>query len=142
METSHSIWTLSHSHPVVLFDGVCKFCNASVNFILDHNTQKHIRFATLQSSVGKIVLEKSGLPENYLDSLVLVSNGEVFVGAIAALKIASRLDVPWSFLKVFLFLPKWLINSVYTIIGRNRYKWFGREDTCSVPTPEIKDRFL
>ena len=142
METSNSIWTLSDKHPIVLFDGVCKFCNASVNFIMDHNAKDHIRFATLQSSIGKEVLIKASLPENYLASLVLLYKGEVYTSATAALMIASQLNTPWSIFKVFLVLPEWLINPVYHFIGRNRYRWFGQEEACRVPSPEIKAKFL
>ena len=127
---------------VILFDGVCNLCNSSVDFVLRHDTKKAFLFASLQSDAGKELLEKAGLEESYLDSIVLYSEGSVYVGADAALRIAAKLRFPFNLLTVGRLIPGPLRTMVYNYIARNRYRWFGKQDSCRLPTPEEKERFI
>jgi predicted DCC family thiol-disulfide oxidoreductase YuxK len=128
--------------PTVLFDGVCKFCDASVNFLIDHDRAGRLRFAALQSEAGQALLREGGLPTDRLNSLVLIEGKRVSTRSTAAFRIARYLDSPWPVLCVFLLLPAFLRDAAYDLVAANRYRWFGRLDACRVPTPESRRRFL
>jgi predicted DCC family thiol-disulfide oxidoreductase YuxK len=128
--------------PVVLFDGVCNFCNRSVNFILDHDARRRFRFAALQSDAGQAVLRHFGLRTDDFDTAVLVERGRAYTKSSAALRIARNLGGWWSLFAVLLAIPPFLRDAAYDLLARNRYRWFGKADNCRVPTPEIRDRFL
>jgi predicted DCC family thiol-disulfide oxidoreductase YuxK len=128
--------------PIVLFDGVCKFCHASVNFIIDHDPRGHIRFAALQSAMGQSLLRKFGLKTTDFDTLVLVEGERFATRSTAALRVAWHLGLPWRLLSAFLLMPAFLRDTLYDLLARNRYRWFGRFEACRVPTPELKARFL
>ena len=128
--------------PIVLFDGVCKFCNASVNFILDHDPAGRVRFAALQSQTGQALLQRFGLKTTDFDTLVLVEGQRASTRSTAALRVASYLSVPWRFAAALLLMPSFVSDPLYNLLARNRYRWFGRLDACRVPTPEVRARFL
>lgn len=128
--------------PVVLFDGVCNFCNRSVNFILDRDVHRHFRFAALQSDAGQAVLRHFGLRTDDFDTAVLVEHGRAYTKSSAALRIARGLGGWWSLLALLLAIPPFLRDAAYDLLARNRYRWFGKADSCRMPTPEIRDRFL
>lgn len=130
------------ARPIVLFDGVCKFCNASVNFIIDHDPAARVRFAALQSELGQSLLRKFGMKTNDFDTLVLVEGDRFATRSTAALRIAGYLAAPWRYLSALLLLPAFLRDPAYVVFARNRYRWFGTLDACRVPTPEIRSRFL
>jgi predicted DCC family thiol-disulfide oxidoreductase YuxK len=130
------------SEPIVLFDGVCKFCNAGVNFLLDHDARRRLRFAPLQSEAGRALLGRFGLRTDDFDTIVLVENGRAYARSAAALRIARHLGGAWPLLAVLFAIPPFLRDGAYDLFARNRYRWFGKTDTCRVPTPEIRDRFL
>lgn len=129
-------------HPVVLFDGVCKFCNAGVNFVIDRDARKRLRFAPLQSEVGRDLVRRCGLQDKYLETVVLVEGGRCYTRSTAALRIARFLRFPWPLLSVFVFLPSAVRDAAYSLLARNRYRWFGKLDSCRLPTPELRERFL
>lgn len=133
---------LEKEKPVVLFDGECNFCDASVNFILDHNSRKDLYFASLQSDYGQQILKKFHLPAKTFSTLLFVEEGKYYTRSTAALKIASRLDGVWKLLVIFRIIPQFIRDFAYNILARNRYKWFGKKDHCRLPTPEIRSRFL
>ena len=130
--------------PIVLFDGVCKFCNASVNFLIDRDTPpgENFRFAALQSTAGQALLQRLGLRTDDFDTAVLVEHGRPYIKSSAALRIARNLGGWWSLLAVLFAIPPFLRDGAYDVLARNRYRWFGKADACRVPTPEIRDRFL
>jgi predicted DCC family thiol-disulfide oxidoreductase YuxK len=128
--------------PIVLFDGVCKFCNASVNFLIDHDSKARLRFAALQSPTGQALLERFGLRKNDFDTMVLVEGERCSMRSTAALRIAGYLDGWWWLSSGGLLIPTFVRDFAYSILARNRYRWFGRLDACRVPTPEIRRRFL
>lgn len=127
---------------IVLFDGVCNLCNASVNFIIDHDPEAKIKFAALQSEAGQELLLKHNLETQDLDSMVFISQTKAYIKSDAVLRLASQMGLPWSLGSIFLYLPRFLRNPIYEIIAHNRYRWFGKKDQCRVPTPQLRKRFL
>lgn len=127
---------------VVLFDGVCNLCNSSVNFIMDRDPRFHFYFASLQSEVGQELLEERGWEGASLDSILLVEGKKVYQRSTAALRIARRMGGAWPLLYGFIIIPAFLRDIVYKWIARNRYRWFGKRDTCRLPTPREREHFL
>ena len=126
--------------PVVLFDGVCNLCNASVQFILKHEKIEVLKFATLQDDKIKHLLSKYTNTEIH-DSVLLIENGTLYQESDAALRIARYLK----FFRLFyflIFIPTWIRNPIYRLIARNRYKWFGKREQCMIPDKNVKHRFL
>jgi predicted DCC family thiol-disulfide oxidoreductase YuxK len=126
---------------VILFDGVCNFCNASINFVMDHDATRRFRFASLQSEYGQRVLREHQRPTNDFDTILLLRDGKVFQKSTAALEIARYLR-GWSWLYVFRFVPTPLRDAVYGFVARHRYRLFGRTDACRIPTAEERALFL
>ena len=126
----------------ILFDGVCNFCNASINFIIDRDSKVIFKFAALQSEVGQELLKKFSLKTNDFDSIVAIDCDKVYQKSDAALEIARRMNGIWKIFYAFKFIPAFLRNPVYDLIARNRFRIFGRTDACRIPTPELKARFL
>ena len=131
--------------PVLLYDGVCGFCNKSVQLILDHDRRGTLRFAALQSDYGQAVLERH--PElRGVDSVVYVESragGErVYIRSDAALKVAAYLGGFWRLLLAARVIPRGLRDHLYDLFARNRYKLFGKYDSCMLPPPEVRSRFL
>lgn len=133
---------ITRKFPVILFDGVCNFCDGSVNFIIRHDEQKLFKFAPLQSEAGKTLVEEYGLNKPGLDSVILIENGRAYTHSTAALKIAQQLGGIYSWTYALIFLPRGLRDFFYKLFARNRYRLFGKKDECMIPTPEIRSRFL
>lgn len=125
---------------IILFDGVCNFCNGSVNFIIERDKKNYFKFAPLQSEIGQAFIEKFGLSE--IDSIILVENDEAFTHSTAALKIAKRLGGIWSLFYVLIIIPRFIRDFFYKLFAKYRYRLFGKKDQCMMPTPEIQERFL
>jgi len=127
---------------IILFDGVCNLCNASVNFIIDRDPKNRIRFAPLQSETGKRLLQKFNLSTTEMDTLLLVEGEKYYTKSTAALRIAKRLQGPWPLLYSLVVIPPFIRDAVYRRIAKNRYNWFGKMEACRIPTPELRGRFL
>jgi predicted DCC family thiol-disulfide oxidoreductase YuxK len=127
---------------IVLFDGVCNFCNASVNFVIERDTAGYFKFAPLQSEIGEELIEKHGIDKADTDSVIVVENDRAYTHSSGALKIARRLDGIWSWAYAFVIVPKPIRDLAYRIFAKCRYRLFGRQDACMMPTPEIRARFL
>jgi predicted DCC family thiol-disulfide oxidoreductase YuxK len=127
-----------HDHPVILFDGVCNLCTGSVRFVIERDSRKRFRFASLQSPVAERLL---GRRED-LESVILLQDGKTYRKSGAALRIARRLDGLWPLLAVLLIIPGFLRDAVYDWIGRRRYRMFGRREACWLPSVDLADRFL
>jgi predicted DCC family thiol-disulfide oxidoreductase YuxK len=127
-----------HDHPVILFDGVCNLCTGSVRFVIERDSRKRFRFASLQSPVAERLL---GRRED-LEAVILLQNGKTYRKSGAALRIARRLDGLWPLLAVLLIIPGFLRDAVYDWIGRRRYRMFGRREACWLPSVDLADRFL
>ena len=132
--------------PVVLFDGVCNICNASVRWVLRHNARGLFDFASLQSAAASRILEAAGCADgakSLPDAIVLVDREGVHTGATAAVRIARRLRFPHSLLGLLgAAVPAPIRHAVYRFVARNRYRWFGRRDRCALPAPGHAARFL
>ncbi|RYY50135.1 MAG: thiol-disulfide oxidoreductase DCC family protein [Chitinophagaceae bacterium] len=128
--------------PLILFDGICNLCNGAVQFVIGHDKNAVFKFASLQSQSGQGLLQKHGLPKHNFTSFVLIEKGKVYTRSAAALRVARRLDGPIKFLYGFIIVPAFIRDAVYNFIAANRYKWFGKQDTCMLPTPDLQNRFL
>ncbi|QHT66517.1 DUF393 domain-containing protein [Rhodocytophaga rosea] len=128
----------------ILFDGVCNLCNASVNFIIDRDTHNKFVFAALQSESGQKAIQKCkiAIPQNDYDSLILIKGDKVFKKSTAALKIASELSGGWPLFYLFIVIPAPVRDIFYTLIAKNRYKLFGRSDSCRLPSAELNRKFI
>ncbi|MBX3242185.1 MAG: thiol-disulfide oxidoreductase DCC family protein [Chitinophagaceae bacterium] len=127
---------------LILFDGTCNLCQGSVQFVLKREKAPYYSFASLQSSTGQQVLQQYHLPQDSFRSFVLVENGKAYIQSTAALKVTRKLRGGWSLLYGLMIIPAFIRNAVYNIIARNRHKWFGKTESCMLPTPELKGRFL
>jgi predicted DCC family thiol-disulfide oxidoreductase YuxK len=127
---------------LVLFDGVCNMCNGFVHFIIPRDRKDSFRFGSLQS--GKVVelLLTYGHTSTELSTVVLIEHGQIFTSSTAVLRIARRMGGPWALFYVFVVLPKFFRDSIYNLVGRNRYRWFGKKDACLIPRPEWKVKFI
>jgi predicted DCC family thiol-disulfide oxidoreductase YuxK len=132
----------SAAETIVLFDGVCNLCNGSVQFLLRRDRRRRFRFAALQSAAGRALLEQYGLSTQTLETIVVLEGGQARVRSDAALHLARRLPWPWPALAVFRILPRPLRDAPYSFVARHRYRWFGRTESCMLPTPDVADRFL
>ena len=136
------------NQPIILFDGVCNLCNASVQFIIERDPTAIFHFASLQSNAGQAILAENALNATLKneasaeDSVILVEGGKIYDRSTAALRIARRLSGGIKFLYVFIIIPRPIRDFVYKLIAKNRYRWFGKQDACWMPTKALKARFL
>jgi len=128
---------------LILFDGVCNLCNASVQFIINHDKQNKFLFAPLESKIGQDILQTFKIDPKKTDSIVLYDPKEgISVRSSAALTISKYLGFPVNAMIIFYVIPPFIRNAVYDFIAENRYKWYGKKDACMIPTPELKAKFL
>jgi predicted DCC family thiol-disulfide oxidoreductase YuxK len=129
--------------PIILFDGICNLCTGSVRFVIEHDSKRQFKFASLQSNIAKQLLKQveEELP-NLLGSVILIDEQGVWFKSGAALRIAGQLSGAWPLLKVLLLIPRPLRDWVYDFIGKRRYQWFGYTTTCWVPDTDMSERFL
>lgn len=128
-------------NPVILFDGVCNLCNGTVDFLLKRDRKKQFRYAALQSDTGKALIQKFHIPEQ-TDSVVLIKLNKAYFESDAAIEIANMLPYPWRLGIIFGIIPKILRNKIYRWVAKNRYRWFGKRETCRIPVPEEKEFFM
>ena len=128
--------------PIILFDGICNFCNGMVNFAIRHDKKKRLLFAPLQSEAGQKLLREYNLSQEKFESFILIENGKVYFKSTAALRVVSYFPWYWQELQILRIIPPFMRNAIYDFIASNRYKWFGKKVECMIPTPEVRDRFL
>jgi predicted DCC family thiol-disulfide oxidoreductase YuxK len=126
---------------IILFDGVCNLCNGFVNFLIDRDTNKQFKFASLQSSFGENVLLKNSLATDDYQSVIVLENEELFTKSSAIFKVIERLP-NWRWLRIFKALPNFILDGIYRLIARNRYRIFGKRDSCRLPTPAERAKFI
>ena len=129
-------------HPVILFDGVCNLCTASVQYVIKHDPNHIFRFASLQSGFGKKILAEFNRPADDLNSFILFNSNKIYDRSTAALMVAKKLKGPVSLLYIFIILPKFIRDFVYGFIAKHRYKWFGKKTACWLPTPGLTQLFV
>jgi predicted DCC family thiol-disulfide oxidoreductase YuxK len=127
---------------IILFDGICNFCNFWVNFIIDRDKKNIFRFAALQSERGQELLDRFQMDSKSLDTFVLIEDKKVYTKSTAALKISRKLIGIWRSFYFLILIPKPIRDFIYTLIAKNRYKFFGKRSTCRIPTEEEKEKFL
>jgi predicted DCC family thiol-disulfide oxidoreductase YuxK len=128
--------------PVMLFDGVCNVCNAAVQFVLSHERAPEYQFASLQSELGKRMLDERGLTHD-LDTVVVVDGERIFTRSSAAVHVLRSMRGAWPVLAALLWIvPKPLRDLGYDVFAHFRYRFFGKRDSCMIPTPELRSRFV
>lgn len=134
---------LPENKKIILFDGVCNLCNSAVQFVIQHDTKDVFRFVALQSELGQEILKHIGINPKNIDSIILYEPGVAYYyKSSAAIKIAQNLDGFWHFETVFRIIPTAIRNQLYDYIAKNRYKWYGKQESCMIPSPELKAKFL
>ncbi|HQS24054.1 MAG: hypothetical protein B7Y11_03230 [Sphingobacteriia bacterium 24-36-13] len=131
----------SNTNPVILFDGVCNLCNSSVQFVIKHDPKKQFRFASIQGDYGQQVLKQFDSPPNSLNSFILFKDQQIYTHSTGALMVAKQLSGAWPLLYAFIIIPPFIRNAVYQFIANNRYKWFGKKESCAIPSPDLKALF-
>lgn len=134
---------LPKNKKIILFDGVCNLCNASVQFVIKHDKKDIFRFVALQSDLGKEIIKHIGIDQKNIDSVILYEPGVAYYyKSSAALEIAKYLGGFFNFATLFRIIPAFLRNPIYDYIAKNRYEWYGKNASCMIPTPELKSKFL
>ncbi len=127
---------------IILFDGVCTLCNASIDFVMKRDRTNRFLVGALQEPISKKLLSDFQVDPAYLDSLVLVEKGKIYFRSTAALRIAKRLSGAWPLFYLFIVIPTFVRDPIYDWIGKNRYRWFGMKSTCRIPSAEERNKFL
>ncbi len=127
---------------VIFFDGVCNLCQGSVQFVIQHDPKRYFRYASLQGQAGTEILKQQGLSVEEYDSFLLWENGKIYTRSTAALRVCRKLSGLWPILYLFILVPTFIRDAVYNWVARNRYRWFGKQETCWVPTPELRSLFI
>ena len=127
---------------VIFFDGICNLCNGAVQFTIERDKKNMFQFASLQSDFASEKLKPFHIAPENLESFILLENDKVYLRSTAALRIAKKLNGLWPLLYGFIIVPRFIRDAVYNYIAKNRYKWFGKQESCWVPTPELKSKFI
>lgn len=127
---------------IILFDGYCNLCNSYVNFIIRKDKNNNFKFSSLQSGYGKSISEKFELPGQNYDSFLFVENERCYIKSTAALRVAKNLPGLWKMFYIFIIIPPFIRNALYDFVAKRRYKWFGKKESCLIPTPELKEKFI
>ena len=128
---------------IILFDGVCNLCNSSVQYVIKHDTKDIFRFVALQSELGQKIINHIGISEKSIDSIILYEAGiAYYYKSAAALEIAKQLGDLYAFATIFKILPLSLRDSIYDYVAKNRYKWYGKQESCMIPTSTLQSKFL
>jgi predicted DCC family thiol-disulfide oxidoreductase YuxK len=138
-QKSHE-WT--RHERVIVFDGVCNWCNAWVNFTINHDPHGKLKFGTLQSEQGQRILEDLQLSQDSFETFLLLERAQVFTKSTAALRITRHLSGIWPLLYLLIVVPRPLRDAVYDFVARHRYKWMGKAEACRIPSPNERTRFV
>ena len=130
-----------NKHPILLFDGICNYCNTWVNFIIRHDAKKKFKFAALQSVTGKSLLKQYNISEKN-ESATLIYNDTAHLKSSAGLHVLFHLGGIYSLAFMFIIIPEYIRDFYYDIVARNRYKWWGKKESCMIPSEDIRNRFL
>ena len=126
----------------VFFDGVCNLCNRSVNFLISKDKKEVLKFAPLQSEYAQNTIPKELLNRENLDTIIVYSDGQFYDRSNAVLKLCKILGGGFYVFLIGYLIPRFIRDGLYRFIANNRYRWFGTQSQCRVPSPELKDRFL
>lgn len=127
---------------VIIFDGVCHLCNSSIDFVMKRDRKRIFRYTANQMEAGRKILGENGINPDQIESVYLYEKGKLYDKSSAALRIARNLGFPYSLAYIFMIVPSFIRNFFYDLIAQNRYKWFGKKETCRLPTAEERALFL
>jgi predicted DCC family thiol-disulfide oxidoreductase YuxK len=130
---------------IIFFDGVCNFCDRSVQFIFQRDTKGYFQFCPLQSEKAELLLSQSGgssSKDGALYTVMLLENGKIYERSTAALRMARKLNKAWPLLYLLMIVPRPIRDFVYAFIAKNRYKWFGKKESCLIPSAALRSRFI
>jgi len=128
---------------IVLFDGVCNLCSSAVQFIIKHDRKDIFRFVALQSDLGISICKHLGISFSKMDSIILYDPGTAyFYKSSAIIEIAKNFGGFWKLTPIFRIVPIFISNKIYDYVAKNRYNWYGKKESCMIPTPELKEKFL
>lgn len=130
------------SHKIILFDGVCNLCNSSVQRVIENDDKNIFRFASLQSDFGQAFLKKHHFFQKEFNSMMLIDGDKYYTKSDAVLRIGKELKGIYKISGLLLWIPKFIRNAVYNFVSKNRYKWFGKEESCWLPTPDLQQKFI
>ncbi len=134
---------MENTKKIILFDGVCNLCSNTVQFIVKRDTKDVFRFVALQSEIGQKLTKERGIDTSQVDSIIVIEPGVAYyIKSDAAIEISREIGGAWSVLALFKWVPTRIRNIVYDFVARNRYTWYGKKETCMIPTPELKAKFL
>jgi predicted DCC family thiol-disulfide oxidoreductase YuxK len=133
---------MTQPHAIIVFDGVCNFCNGSINLVMRNDPADTFRFAANQSAAGQALLAKHGIRADAVETVYLIEGETVYNQSTAALRIARKLRNPWPLLYACIVIPRPLRDGVYAWVATNRYRWFGKKEACRIPTPAERAKFL
>lgn len=133
---------MENNTQIILFDGVCNLCNGFVQFLIKRDKKARFKFASLQSASGQSLLLKFGLPTADFHSFIYIKGDNYYTKSTAALNVLKDIGRQWQLFYVFILIPKFIRDFIYSAIAKKRYKLFGKRETCMVPTPDINNRFL
>jgi predicted DCC family thiol-disulfide oxidoreductase YuxK len=139
---NNSFSHLPNDKKIILFDGICNFCNFWVNYVIEKDKNDLFRFASLQSEFGQSILSNLNLAENDIDTFVLIESKKYFIRSTAALKVVKDISGWLKILYPFIILPVFIRDSVYNLIAKNRYKIFGKSEFCRIPSETEKSKFI
>jgi predicted DCC family thiol-disulfide oxidoreductase YuxK len=128
--------------PVILFDGICNFCNSAVNFTIKRDKKAIIQYAPLQTEKGRMFLRQYNLPTSEMKSFVFIEDGKAYTRSTAALRVCRYLRGIWPLCFALMIVPRFIRDGIYDWIAKHRYKWFGVRQECMMPTPDVRKRFL
>jgi len=130
------------SQPIILFDGVCNFCNSAVNFVIKRDKKSVLKFAPFQSEFAEKILINHHLSAEDLSTFLFIENNKIYTKSTAALRVSKYLKGVWPLLYGFIIVPKFIRDGIYNWIAKNRYQWFGKKEICMIPTADVRARFL
>lgn len=131
-----------NSHKIILFDGVCNLCNSSIQKVIENDDKNIFKFASLQSDFGQEFLKNNSFNQDEFNSMILIDGEKFYTQSDAALRIGKELKGIYKISKYLLWIPKFIRNTVYNLISKNRYNWFGKKESCWLPTTELKQKFI
>ncbi len=140
-ESSNNAASTNETAGIILFDGVCNYCNAMVNFVIKRDKKNRFLFAPLQSEKGAELRKKYHIADS-IDSFIYIEKGTASIYSTGALKVCRYLSGGWPLLYGLIIVPVFLRDGIYKWVARNRYKWFGKKETCMIPSPEVRQKFL
>ncbi|MFC0522848.1 thiol-disulfide oxidoreductase DCC family protein [Pontibacillus salicampi] len=126
---------------IILFDGVCNFCDGAVQFIIKRDKKEQFYFASLQGEEGQRLVDEYEV-DKQTDSIILLEKNHVYTKSTASLRILKEMSGLWKLLYILIAVPPFIRNKMYDLLARNRYKWFGKKSECTLPSPSVRKRFL